>query len=784
MDAQRRWIVALFASLGAYALLAQVALFRESFLLFSGNELSAAVQLALWLGFTGLGGGLGARLPGRAAPWLLAALPVCGLWMIAAVRALPVFAGGVGQEPGIFRSVLFLVLAQLPLNVVAGMLFPAGLRWARERGVEIATGTAYLAEAVGAAVAGVAFTFLLSGWAPGVTVMAVASGLLALLAAALAPASATHADSPPLSSVVRRPSSLFPGHRALPLASGAVGLLALGLGLSGVAASSLDDLWWTRRQGGAVRVLTVETPYQRLDVERRQGQHTLYSNGVPVAVFEDLDEACSGYRMADLYMALHGSPDRMLVIGNGDPTLIRRVLEQRMARLTYLPSDPGVLPALRRAQLPGIPPDDAGGLNLLSEDGRPFLHETADSFDLIILDLPLPLTAAENRFFTVEAFRDMKKRLRPGGVVAFQLAVPTHYVAGESEELVASIRRALAEAFGRVDLLAGDSLVLVAGAGEGSLQLDEVARRFSTLPAAVHVGRRDVVDEIGKRAYFAAIFGPWFDDFRRERQAVELAAVATPANRDRRPVAYYLALKRWAHEAGIGLRGGADSAGGDGGGTFRAVGFVALPWAVAAALVLGAHIFPGRNRSPWVARTRRGVLASAMLASGWAGMMGEIVLIFMYQSRYGLMYRDMGALYATYMAGLALGGALAQRHLTALAAGTRALCAVRLALIAVAAAALVGLASGNAAATYAMLFLYALVLGVEYPILNELYLRQQGGDHGAGVLHGMDHLGAALAAAAGATLALPLAGSAVALGAVIVVNALIFAVWLALGDLK
>jgi hypothetical protein len=173
-----------------------------------------------------------------------------------------------------------------------------------------------------------------------------------------------------------------------------------------------------------------------------------------------------------------------------------------------------------------------------------------------------------------------------------------------------------------------------------------------------------------------------------------------------------------------------------------------------------------------------------MLASGWAGLMGEIVLVFMYQGRFGLMYRDMGALYATYMAGLAVGAALAERRLGAFAAGTWVLCAVRLVLIAVAAAAWVGLAAESAATTYVMLFVYALALGVEYPVLNELYRRQEGGEHGAGVLHSVDHLGAALAAVAGAMVALPLAGSAAALIGIMAVNAIVLAGWLAMGEFK
>ncbi len=762
MTGERRWVMLFFAGLGAFTLLGQVTLFRESFLLFTGNELSAALQLALWLSLTGLGGALGTRLSARWTPWLAGLLPVFGAWMILAVRVLPLLGeADPAQEVPFFRALGLLLAAQLPLNVTAGMLFPLTLRRAQMRGVPLTAGGAYLAEAVGAAVAGALFSFLLAGRAPGVSVIAAAAAAMAGLVAAM------------------------PGLRRLPqVLCGATALLFLTLGVTGAGADALDRFWWAQRQAGAERVLTLETPYQRLDVERWHGQHTLYSNGVPVATFEDLDETCSGYRMADLFLSLHTWPNNILVIGHGEPTLVRRILEHGVARLVYVPSDPRLLPALHEAALPGIPSVETPGLSLATVDGRRFLADTAETFDLVVLDLPLPLTAAENRFFTVEAFRAIKGRLRPGGALILEASLTTHYIAGEAEELLASVRRGLTEVFGRVETLAGDSIVFVAG-GDGEMRLEYVARRFAQRPIFVSLAGREILDEQGKREYFKALFGPFFDAFRRERYTTGGMVNAAP-NRDARPVAYYLAVKRWAQEAGIGVASVGRSGAGGGQEWFgaRAIAFVAAPLVVAGGLVLLAYSLTGRRRDGRGERARKGFFAVAMLAAGWTGMLAEMVLIFAYQSRFGMMYRDIGALYAIYMAGLTAGSFVAERRLVAVASGTRAVCAVRLALIAAAGAALAGAGAGGAGATCVLLLAVALALGFEYPILNEFYRREEGGESGAGVLHSMDHLGAGLAALFGATVAIPLAGSAAALGAVMAVNVILLAVWLLLRDLK
>ena len=65
----------------------------------------------------------------------------------------------------------------------------------------------------------------------------------------------------------------------------------------------------------------------------------------------------------------------------------------------------------------------------------------------------------------------------------------------------------------------------------------------------------------------------------------------------------------------------------------------------------------------------------------------------------------------------------------------------------------------SSAAVFAALFLYALALGMEYPVINRIYREDEGGARAAGILHSMDHLGAALATLLGGTLLLPLAGS-------------------------
>ncbi|HIJ65828.1 MAG TPA: hypothetical protein HPP77_07735 [Candidatus Hydrogenedentes bacterium] len=113
------------------------------------------------------------------------------------------------------------------------------------------------------------------------------------------------------------------------------------------------------------------------------------------------------------------------------------------------------------------------------------LSDALKLFDLIVFDLPAPTTAAGNRFFTLEAFRAARARLREGGILAFSLPSSAHYLAGERELLLASVYRALEAAFGEVSFLAGDSIVFVAGAPAPGL--DVLAGRFGQRPATLEL---------------------------------------------------------------------------------------------------------------------------------------------------------------------------------------------------------------------------------------------------------------------------------------------------------
>ncbi len=707
----------LFLVLGGYTLTIQIVLVRECFALFAGNELSLAVQLGLWLGLTAIGG-LAASRRGPGAPALLVALPLAGVAAPAVVRLAPLLLPvATGEEVPLGCALLCLVVAQAPINLVAGALFPAACRHFAGPDEASAIGRFYTFEALGGAVGGIAVTLLLSG-VRGLDLAVGAGAAVAIIAVILTRGTGR---------VVAATS----------------GLVLAGLGIFLDPAEFVDDLWWQQRRPGFTRLTTFETRYQRIDVARHLGQHTIYSNGAPLLTIPDTSEPTSGHRFADLALSLHPGPQRILIVGNGEPGLVARTLEYDLQRVDYVLLDPGLLPALGAA---AVWSGEDSRLSILGDRGRQQARPNSAQgpYDLIVLDLPAPVSAAGNRFFTREAFVAARSQLGPGGLLVLSLPSSPAAIGDDSEMLLAAVYRGLVEAFAEVDIIAGDSLVLVAG-GPPVLPVEQLAARFASRGVAIRLaGGRTVTDPVAKEAVFGALYEPQFSPFRRAQQLALLASSTVVANSDRRPVAYYLNLRRWLRLIGwrcdlsesliLAVLAG-----------FLVVGFLAL-------------VIASRRR-----RGQRAVLAVAVLSSGWAGMMGEVALVFAYQNRFGCLYHNIGALFAVYMLGLVSGSILTARSRL----GLGGILVIRVAMAGTCLGSLgVVLAEAGSAALFGALFVYALALGSEYPLANRVFRQASGGRAAAGILHSMDHFGAAGAALLAGTLVLPLLGATTILLAV------------------
>jgi spermidine synthase len=271
-------------------------------------------------------------------------------------------------------------------------------------------------------------------------------------------------------------------------------------------------------------------------------------------------------------------------------------------------------------------------------DGRLFLKTTPSTFDVVIVNLPEPQNAQLNRFYTVEFFREVARKLTPTGLLSFQLRSSEDYMSAELAQFLRSIYQSLRAVFPEVSAIPGETVHFFA------------ARQAGTLAS----GADELLARLHARHLETSYVSEYFIPFRitPERMAdlnTQLRPGATtPVNRDFAPVAYYFDIALWSSQFNQGYRR-----------LFRAMAGVDFGVMVAAfGVQLAALVAAGRFLTK--SRYRLPLAAGFCTAATGFAMIGlEMLLLLGFQAVYGYVYQQLALLIAAFMAGMALGSWLA-----------------------------------------------------------------------------------------------------------------------------
>ena len=165
-------------------------------------------------------------------------------------------------------------------------------------------------------------------------------------------------------------------------------------------------LWNVPRSSVACRACS---PYGRLIVTRSDGQYNFMENGVALFSSHDAERVEERVHFA---MAERPGAKRVLLVSGGASGTAREILKYPVAAVDYVEIDPEVLRAAERF-LPENLRDPR--IHPINADGRRWVQETPQRYDVVIVDVPDPSTSQLNRFYTREFFAEVHRILVPGG---------------------------------------------------------------------------------------------------------------------------------------------------------------------------------------------------------------------------------------------------------------------------------------------------------------------------------------------------------------------------------
>ncbi len=671
------WIIFSILALGFGEILTQLVILREFLSVFYGNELVIGLLLANWLLLSGIGSYLGkkaGKIKDKTRILILLHLAVAVILTasVFVIRNLYSFAFIRGELVGVTQIFLTAFFILIPICLVTGFSLPLFSEMFARKKSSLKIGKAYFFDSVSNIIGGVIFSFILIAYFNAFHI--------ALLVLVVNTAAAAFI-------------SIRSRHRILSALS-----LTLFLGGTVLFAGIDLNLITTSQQYPMQEVLSVrESVYGKYVVTETDGQINFFMDGRPMFSTGDTQ---SNEEAVHYALLQHPGPKDVLMISGGVAGTTHESFKYPLESLDYIELDPVVVSngnrfteSLRDTRL-----------NVHIADARRFVMTSEDHYDVAIIDTSDPDTASSNRFYTTEFFAELKRVLRPDGVVGLSISSGENYLSDATLNMDAAVHNALRENFRKVLLIPGDTLHFIAS----DMPLSYKAYYDSPI-TTTYINKDYLQSRVSKEKISA---------LQADLSTSDLV------NRDFRPVAYYFHMRQWL-----------DRFGND---------YFFLMVLIAAFIVW----------TLW----RIDAVEFAVFTAGFSGIALEILLIISFQIIYGNIYNKIGLMITAFMAGLALGAWFVNRNMHIISRKCVTIIQVSIGIYALLLPLFVMYAGPIASFLFPLVtLLLGAFVGALFPMAAKL--RFKGAAQTAGSLFFYDYAGACIGAVIISAVTLPLLGT-------------------------
>ncbi len=620
---------------GLFSISAQTLIFREFITSFESNDITIGIFFGCWFLWIALGAMLVNRSK-RFADLLLANIEILFLAYLPALVLQAILIIHIRRLAGIApytllpipTALLLGALVNAPVSLITGLLFPLTCRWVR-LDTAPAVSRVYLLESLGSFIGGLGTTLLLARGVNSARIFLLLAFILLLAAVSSLSAGAG------LSRLYRKIS--VPAGFLVMLLFG----LALAFGADKPLSGYLRAVKWSRLLPADSLTGSFQTAQAEYLYGSYQGQWVAVREG---SVVEALPDPTSAGRIVALAISQNPKGSRVLVIGYGFD-LCRQFLQLPQIDCLVWSHPDGEYVSRVLQFVPRELSISDTRFEGFAGDVRSMLDRRKEQFDLVVVNLPGATSSVSNRYFTLDFFEQVKRSLRPAGVLALCIPGGENIMGTELVTIGASTKLTLTQVFPNLVLAPGDTTWFVASDSKNLTgRPGQLRRRFASIPGAAEVYPPNGLLSI----YLPDRAAKAIDAYN----AAELPAEHL-LNRDSRPLANLYGLLLAAKQSDTPVAR-----------LFKHLLLAGFPVFLAPIVIYVLLRIIFILTSPAGGKPTTFDCMFLVFTAGAVGIGVVIVLMFLYQTRFGSLYLYIGAVSSLYMAGLAAGAAVANRLLT------------------------------------------------------------------------------------------------------------------------
>ena len=200
-------------------------------------------------------------------------------------------------------------------------------------------------------------------------------------------------------------------------------------------------------------------------------------------------------------LILHPKPELVLAVGLGSGMTAGAIAQHPISRLDIVEIEPAVAEASRYFLSENRQVLQDPRTRLILEDARSFVGRTSERYDVIVLQPSNPWMAGVASLYTVEFFQDLKRRLRPHGMVG-QWIQGYRLWPQDLQMIVRTFRHAFPHT--TVWHLTKNDYLLIGHPAPFTFRPKEIERRLATLPGVkADLSSISIQSPLGLLSFFA-----------------------------------------------------------------------------------------------------------------------------------------------------------------------------------------------------------------------------------------------------------------------------------------